>query len=83
MDCEECGAHVWRAGNIVPAGTYVRIDDRSYKLVVLAANGPLPATFDGHVARYRIAGVTCACMERACATPASEDAPRVQAPQHV
>lgn len=81
MDCEECGAHVWQAGNIAPAGTYVRIDDQSYKLTVLAADGPLPATFDGHVARYRIAGATCACMGRPCTTLVDGDAQLVSARQ--
>lgn len=82
MDCEECGAHVWQAGSIVPAGTYVRIDDQSYKPIVLAAGGPLPATFDGHVARYRVAGVTCACMERAHTAPSVVKLPLVHEPQH-
>lgn len=43
----------WKAGEWVPAGTYVRIDDVSYKVITLQQAGPLPATFDGHVALYR------------------------------
>ena len=50
--CEECQMPLWKAGEVVPAGTYVRVDDRSYRPVVLNQEGPLPATFDGHVALY-------------------------------
>jgi hypothetical protein len=65
MRCEECGTRIWQAGDIAPAGTYVRVDDRSYRPLVLARVGPLPATFDGHAARYRAAGACCGCLERA------------------
>lgn len=44
---------VWKAGELVPAGVYARIDDESYHIVVLAHEGYLPASFDGHVALYR------------------------------
>jgi hypothetical protein len=50
---EEYQAQIWKAGEIVPAGTYVRIDQQSYRLVTLDCEGPLPATFDDHVACYR------------------------------
>ena len=43
---------IWKAGEIAPAGTYVRIDELSYHVVILDCEGPLPATFDGHVAYY-------------------------------
>jgi hypothetical protein len=46
---------IWRAGEVVPAGTYARIDDQSYRLITLPEKGPLPASFDGHIAWYRIA----------------------------
>ncbi|MBF6592317.1 MAG: hypothetical protein IVW57_17530, partial [Ktedonobacterales bacterium] len=51
--CEECGTHLYQAGEHVPVGTYLRVDDGSFQRVSLAAAGPLPASFDGHVARYR------------------------------
>jgi hypothetical protein len=54
MFSEEYQMHVWKAGEIVPAGTYVRIDDRSYRTIILDSPGPLPATFDGHVALYSV-----------------------------
>jgi|GEM_PF-2783903 hypothetical protein len=61
MHCDECGAPLWRAGEIVPAGTYVRIDDPLHRVVILDQSGPLPAMFDGHIALYRAAPATCAC----------------------
>ena len=54
MFSEEYQMYVWKAGEIVPAGTYVRIDDRSYRTITLNSLGPLPATFDGHVALYSV-----------------------------
>lgn len=80
MDCEECGARVWQAGSIVAAGTYVRVDDQSFKMITLAVDGPLPATFDGHVARYRVAGATCACMGRGSTAPGGGSSPLVHPP---
>jgi hypothetical protein len=44
---------IWKAGEIAPAGIYVRIDEPSYRVITLKCEGPLPATFDGHVAYYR------------------------------
>lgn len=43
---------LWKAGEIVPAGSYRRVDDPLHRLVVLQQEGPLPASFDGHVALY-------------------------------
>jgi hypothetical protein len=63
LQCEECQMPLWKAGEVVPAGTYVRVDDRSYRTVILSQEGPLPATFDGHVALYCTAA--CACRDRA------------------
>ncbi len=68
MQCEECQMPLWKAGEVVPAGTYVRVDDRSYRAVTLEREGPLPATFDGHVALYCTAA--CTCMQRARRQPA-------------
>jgi hypothetical protein len=56
---EEYQMLVWKAGEIVPAGTYVRIDDLSYRTIILDHDGPLPATFDGHVALYSISPNVC------------------------
>ena len=67
LQCEECQMPLWRAGEVVPAGTYVRMDDRSYRTVVLDQVGPLPATFDGHVALYCTSG--CACRDHANRRP--------------
>lgn len=63
MQCEECQMPLWKAGEVVPAGTYVCVDDRSYRAVTLQQEDPLPATFDGHVALY--CTVACGCMQRA------------------
>ncbi len=61
LRCEECQMPLWKAGEVVPAGTYVRVDDQSYRAVILNQEGPLPATFDGHVALYCTSG--CACQD--------------------
>lgn len=63
LQCEECQMPLWKAGAVVPAGTYVRVDNRSYRTVILDQVGPLPATFDGHVALYCTSA--CACRDRA------------------
>ncbi len=63
LQCEECQMPLWKAGEVVPAGTYVRVDNRSYRLVILDQEGPLPATFDGQVALY--CPSACACRDRA------------------
>jgi hypothetical protein len=52
MQYDEYYTPLWKAGEVVPAGTYVRVDDRSYKVVTLQQKESLPATFDGHVALY-------------------------------
>lgn len=64
--CEECQTLLWKAGEIVPAGIYTRVDDRSYRAVVLEQEGPLPATFDGHIALYCTSA--CACRDHALHT---------------
>ena len=63
LRCEECQMPLWKAGEVVPAGTYLRVDDRSYRAVTLDQEGPLPATFDGHVALY--CASACTCRDRA------------------
>ena len=63
MCCEEYQMPLWKAGEVVPAGTYVRIDDGSYRLVTLDREGPLPPSFDAHIALYCVCG--CACRKRA------------------
>lgn len=64
MRCEECQQELWKAGQIVPAGVYARVDDQSYHLVVLEEEGPLPASFDGHTAWYCAAACRCAAHAR-------------------
>ncbi|HEX9037397.1 MAG TPA: hypothetical protein VF808_10450 [Ktedonobacterales bacterium] len=61
QQCEECGSRIFQAGELAPAGTYVRIDDGSFLSVILAAAKPLPASFDGHRALYRAAASPCVC----------------------
>jgi len=64
MRCDECGIALFEAGAIVPAGTYVRVDDRSFRRVTLQQRGPLPASFDGHIAEYRSEAASCLCEGR-------------------
>jgi hypothetical protein len=59
MQCEECRLPLWKSGEIVPAGTYARVDDQSYKVVRLDQEGPLPATLDGHIAWYCATARAC------------------------
>lgn len=66
--CEECGTRLYQAGDTAPAGAYLRVDDGSFHRVILPSAGPLPASFDGHVARYRAAAAPCVC-ERQHAAP--------------
>lgn len=63
--CEECGTRVYQAGERVAGGTYLRVDDGSFQRLVVASDEPLPASFDGHVALYRLAAAPCACERRA------------------
>lgn len=60
MKCDECQQNLWKAGDIVPPGVYARVDDRSYHVVTLEQEGPLPATFDGHTAFYCSSACRCA-----------------------
>ncbi|HEU5228563.1 MAG TPA: hypothetical protein VFU49_12185 [Ktedonobacteraceae bacterium] len=64
MKCEECQQELWKAGEIVPAGAYARVDDGSYRVVILEQAGPLPATFDGHTALYCPSVCRCAVQSR-------------------
>lgn len=59
MNAEEHGVHVWRAGDIVPAGTYLRVDNNSFRTIVLTQEGRLPASYDGHVALYCRSPAVC------------------------
>jgi hypothetical protein len=70
LRCEECQMPLWKAGEVVPAGTYVRVDNRSYRTVILDQEGPLPATFDGHVALYCTSA--CACRDHAHRKPVAD-----------
>lgn len=64
VECEECGTRLYRAGDTAPAGNYVRVDDGSFHPLSLSSVGPLPASFDGRVARYRAAAAPCLCERR-------------------
>jgi hypothetical protein len=57
MSYDESGVRIYQAGEVVSAGYYARVDDGSYHLVLLEQPGPLPPSFDGHVALYRAAAV--------------------------
>ena len=67
VKCDECQQELWKAGDIVPAGAYARVDDRSYRVVIIEQGGPLPATFDGHTAFYCTS--ICQCTTRAKGSP--------------
>jgi len=67
VKCDECQQELWKAGDIVPAGAYARVDDRSYRVIILEQEGPLPATFDGHTAFYCTS--TCQCATRTKGSP--------------
>jgi hypothetical protein len=57
MWSEEDHMEIWKAGEVVPAGVYVRIDDHSYRSVVLNQTDRLPASYDGRVAWYALSPV--------------------------
>lgn len=62
--CEECGTQLFAAGERVPAGDYLRVDDGSFHHVDLSSGGVLPPSYDGHVALYRHAAAPCVCQQR-------------------
>lgn len=59
--CEECGTRIYQAGERVAGGTYLRVDDSSFQRLVVSAGETLPASFDGHIAFYRLAAAPCVC----------------------
>jgi hypothetical protein len=69
MQRDEYQIPLWKAGELAPAGTYVRIDDLSYKVVILQQKELLPATFDGHIAVYRATTFTASKLHPAIRTP--------------
>ena len=79
MRCDECGIALFEAGDVAPAGVYTRVDDGSFRRVTLERAGPLPASFDGHVAEYR-AAATCVCERRHAAVALTVSA-RGRAPE--
>lgn len=85
--CDECGTELFAAGERVPAGVYLRVDDGSFHHLELAAGGILPASFDGHVALYRAGAAPCVCERRshdqATREVRPEDAPHETRPQHM
>lgn len=62
MYCEECGAQLWRAGEVAPSGRYVRVDDPFARVITLDQPGPLPGAFNGHRTLYHQAGSCCTCL---------------------
>jgi hypothetical protein len=52
MHLDVPGKDVWHAGDVVPPGIYLRVDDDSFRTVILEHEGRLPASYDGHVAHY-------------------------------
>ncbi len=71
VHCEECGTQLYRAGDRVAAGSYLRVDDESFQRLQLLSSGVLPASFDGHIAVYRVAAAPCTCERcRSLATDA-------------
>lgn len=62
--CDECGTRLYQAGELAPAGTYLRVDDGSFLRLSLSAGDALPASFDGRVALYRSAAAPCVCERR-------------------
>ena len=62
--CEECGTRLFRAGQRVTAGVYLRVDDGSFQRLRLISGEMLPASLDGHIALYRAAAAPCACERR-------------------
>lgn len=80
--CEECGAHLYQAGERVPPGAYLRVDDGSFQTVRLSSEAALPASFDGHVALYRAAAAQCACERRQAVARLDTAQPVPVAPSH-
>lgn len=62
--CEECGTRIYQAGERAPLGEYLRVDDGSFNRITLTAGAVLPASFDGHIALYRLAAAPCVCQRR-------------------
>lgn len=69
--CDECGAPIFQAGQVAPPGAYMRVDDESFRRVEVGAGERLPASYDGHIALYRLAASPCACQLRR--RPRTED----------
>lgn len=63
-NCEECGARMFQAGEFAPPGDYLRVDDESFRRIEVGAGGRLPASYDGHIALYRLAASPCVCQLR-------------------
>jgi hypothetical protein len=62
--CEECGTRIYQAGERVAGGAYLRVDDGSFQRLAISSGDTLPASFDGHVALYRLAAAPCVCERR-------------------
>lgn len=80
MRCEECDTPLYEAGEMAPPGVYARVDDGTFRQVTLERAGPLPPSYDGHVAWYRAAAAPCRC-EHCAAVAAVERAN--ETPEHI
>ncbi len=74
MEDEPTELRIWHAGEVAAAGTYMRIDDELYRMVVLRCQGILPPSFDGHIALYQMAAPCLRYLRRPCPTPQREAA---------
>ena len=79
MRCEECGTALYAAGDVVPPGDYLRVDDGTFRRVTLERAGRLPPSYDGHVARYRAAAAACRCERRPTVSAQREN----ETPEHI
>lgn len=50
---DDDGELLYTAGETVPAGHYTKVDASYPSEIILEVGGPLPPSFDGHVAMYR------------------------------
>jgi hypothetical protein len=77
MRCEECGVRLWQAGEVVPPGIYMRVDDETHPVMALDQAGPLPASLDGRVALYHLVAPTYTCPRCGRHGACAGDQPRI------
>lgn len=64
MTCEECQQDLWQAGEIVPMGTFIHVDDHSHRIVILEQERARPSMFDGPITLYCSSACRCAMRGR-------------------